>query len=76
MKRIEHFPYVLNAGKKKDDMSPVCYYMTVDQAMLGVITLIPDTYNYFEVIYMPADEEEEIKEVICSNCEDEEDEED
>lgn len=72
MKRIEHFPYILNAGKKKDDLSPVCYYMTVDQAMLGVMTLIPDTYNYFEVIYMPV-EDEESKEVILSNCvEDEE----
>lgn len=67
MKRIEHFPYVLNAGKKKDDLSPVCYYITLDHAMLGVMTLIPDTYTYFEVIYMPA-EDEEIKVVILSNC--------
>lgn len=66
MKRIKHFPYILNAGKKKDDLSPVCYYMTVDQAMLGVMTLIPDTYNYFEVIYMPA-EDDDINEVVLKN---------
>lgn len=70
MKRIEHFPYVLNAGKEKDNLSPVCYYMTVDQLVLGVMTLIPDTYPYFEVLYMPA-EDEAIKEVILSNCEEE-----
>lgn len=67
MKRLEHFPYVLTAGKTKDNLSPVCYYMTIDQAMLGVMTLIPDTYTYFEVIYILA-EDEEIKEVILSNC--------
>jgi hypothetical protein len=31
------------------------------------MTLIPDTYNYFEVIYAPV-EDETIKEVIVSNC--------
>lgn len=71
MERIKHFPYILNAGKKKDDLSPVCYYKTADHAMFGVMTLIPDIYKYFEVLYMPA-ENEEVKEVILSNCEEDE----
>lgn len=68
IKRMERFPYILNAGKKKDDLSPVCYYNDLDQAILGVVTLIPDTYTYFELLYMPQ-EDDSIKELILSNCE-------
>lgn len=68
IKRMKHFPYVLNAGNEKDDLSPVCYYNDLDQAILGVVTLVPDTYTYFEVLYMPQ-EDANIKELILSNCE-------
>jgi hypothetical protein len=65
---MKHFPYVLNTGKEKDNLSPVCYYNDLDQAILGVVTLVPDTYTYFEVLYMPQ-EDANIKELVLSNCE-------
>ena len=67
MKKTESFPYILNASKKKDDLYPVCAYKTKEDAMVGAVTLKSENvYKYFEVVYMPEDNDD-INEVVWKN---------
>jgi hypothetical protein len=67
MKKTESFPYILNVGKKKDDLYPVCAYKTKEDAMVGAVALKSENvYQYFEVVYMPEDNDD-INEVVWKN---------
>jgi hypothetical protein len=67
MKKTESFPYILNAGRKKDNLYPICAYKTKEDAMVGAVALKPENvYKYFEVVYMPEDNDD-INEVVWKN---------
>ena len=69
MKKTESFPYILNAGKKKNDLYPICAYKTKEDAMIGVVALKSEkVYKYFEVVYMPEDDDD-INEVVWTSWE-------
>jgi hypothetical protein len=67
--KTESFPYILNAGKKKDNLSPICAYKTKEDALVGVVALKSEkVYKYFEVVYMPEDDDD-INEVVWTSWE-------
>lgn len=67
--KTESFPYILNAGNKKDNLSPICAYKTEEDALVGVVALKSvKVYKYFEVVYMPEDDDD-INEVVWTSWE-------
>mgnify|MGYP003294587879 CR=1 FL=1 len=67
MKKTESFPYILNAGKQRDDLRPICAYKSKEDAMVGAVALKSENvYKYFEVVYMPEDNVD-INEVVWKN---------
>jgi hypothetical protein len=65
--KTEKFDYILNAGKKKDNLYPICAFKTKELAIEGAKVLLPTkVYQYFEVVYMPEDNDD-INEVVWTN---------
>ena len=61
--KTEKFDYILNAGKKKDNLYPICAFKTKELAIEGRSTSPYKVYQYFEVVYMPEDNDD-INEVV------------
>lgn len=70
MKKTEKFDYLVFAGPAKDDLRPVCAYLTEEDAVSSAKRLAAEKIKGLkcvEAILMPEDDDD-INEVIWSNC--------
>ena len=64
--KTEKFDYIVNAGGSKDNLTPVCAYISKEDAITGAQRLAAEKIpglKYTEVVYMPEDNDD-INEVI------------
>lgn len=69
MKKNKKFDYIVNAGKTKDNLYPVCAYKTKEDAIAGAQRLAAEKIpglKYTEVVYMP-ENNDDINEVVWKN---------
>jgi hypothetical protein len=60
------FDYIVNAGKSKDNLTPVCAYVSMEDAITGAERLAAEKIpglKYTEAVYMPEDNDD-INEVV------------
>ena len=70
MKKTEKFDYLVFAGPSKDDLRPVCAYLTEEDAVSSAKRLAAEKIKGLkcvEAILMPEDNDD-INEVVWSNC--------
>ena len=70
MKKTEKFDYLVFAGPAKDNLEPVCAYLTEEAAVGAAKRLAAEKIKGLkcvEAILMPEDDDD-INEVVWSNC--------
>ena len=70
MTKIEKFDYLVFAGSAKDNLRPVCAYLTEEDAVGAAKSLAAEKIKGLkcvEAILMPEDDDD-INEVVWSNC--------
>lgn len=70
VEKVQKFDYLVFAGPSKDDLVPVCAYLTEEDAVAAAKRLAKEKITGLkcaEAVYMPEDDLD-TNEVVWSNC--------